>query len=397
MALRDFEGGGILTYNALKSPKEGSSGLHVEVWPADDVPRDVYSRWIIFLSASDGPCPALQAPASIKVAAAINPAATFHVVVVKELGGEIIGIQPVQRGSLSVRFNTGNRNWLTVSFPGVSLIGTEPLVSRADLKPLIMCSLLNFFRDEMCVEMKELKADDDINDVVFYFARHRRQLYRIGNQGPWRFAHVPKSIGVYQDSLGKKKAYNLRRQNRLLEEHFGGEIKLTVVRDVGDLHSVIDAIYQITGWPLSMLRWAARDADLSCKEGIACFFIVKCNSQLIGLVRAVAYGDVLYVHSIHHNPAIERLSPGTVAWQTAVRWIIESETYKRIVFAYGDPARGNKPTSVAEDRARVFIYHGDAWTSSVLGAHRLFVACKQLGSRLIRMRAIAAVKGSVDS
>ena len=355
----------------------------VESWAAADIPKDVYACWIMFLSGSDGPCPVLQAPASISVAAAMDKKATFHVLAVRDATGEIVGIQPVQRGLLSIRFKTRKRAWLTVTVSGVSLIGTEPLAARTELKSGIFRSILHFLRDEKAIEFKELKRDDVFEEIVTGFVTSAYGLHRVGYQGLWRYANLPISIEAYNESLGKKKSYNLKRQDRILEEHFCGDLELMVVRNLHNLHLVIMAIYQLSNWPLAMLRWAVKDAEISCREGVACFFIVTCNGRLIGLVRATAHDDTLHVHSIHHNSALEKFSPGTISWQAVVRWAIEGQALRRIVFAYGVPARGNKPTSITENRSHVLIYRKHIWTSSVIRGHRLFNACKALVLKLI--------------
>jgi|GEM_PF-2387632 len=337
----------------------------------------------MFLAASDGPCPVLQAPESLAVAAAMNNGATLHLLVVRDSTGEIIGLQPVQRGSLSVRFKTRKKTWFTIPTPGVSLIGTEPLTTRKDLKPIIVRSILHFLRDEKAVEFRELKTDDPIESEVVSFAKSAHGFHRAGYRSTWRYAYVPASVGAYNTDLGKKKAYNLRRQDRILMENLGGDLNLKVVRDLTDLNLVVEAINQITGWSPAMLRWATRDAELSCREAVACFFVVRCNQRLVGLVRATTWGNILHVHSMHHDNTLEKFSPGTVSWQAVIRWVIEGQTIRRIVFAYGAPARGNKPASVAEERSHVFIYKRGVWTSTVIQSHRLFVACKTLGSRFM--------------
>lgn len=356
--------------------KDAAAAFSSECWPLGGVPQDVRDRWLALLAPSDGPCPVLQAPGSLAVAAGIDPKIAIRVLAVRDATGEVIGIQPVRHGALPVDFNTKHNTLFRIAFNGVSLIGTEPLVANVEQKPAVLRSVLHHLRNARAIEFNELKQADVIEREVASFAAADRHVFRAGGRGDWSYSHVPQSMEIYNSGLGKKKLYNLRRQDRMLVEHLGGELEFVVVRDGADLGLLVEAMRQLTGWPPAKLRWAEKDAELSCREGIACFFVLKSKDKLVGLVRATAWGGQLHVHSMHRNFALEKFSPGTALWQTVLKWLIDGGEFHRIIFAYGATAHGKRATDVTEHRSHVFVFRKSLRASSVMVLYRVFDASK---------------------
>jgi hypothetical protein len=384
---------------ACFAPVSGRAAYGVQSWAIADVPQDAYDAWLVFLATSNGPNPVRQSPASLAVTASLDSRIAIHVLVVRNAIGTIVGIQPIQRGPLGLTFKMRHRELFALPFDGVSLVGSEPLAARDNDKPFIMRAVLWHLRDVRAIEFNELKRDDPVEREVLDHAHAGRIFYRTEHPGNWTYAHVPASTELHNSSLGKKKLYNLRRQDRLLAEHLGGELELVVIRDVADLGLLIDATRQMTGWSETRLRWAARQAELACREGIACSFVLRCNDRLIGLVRATAWGGKLHVHSMHRDAELDKFSPGTALWQAILHWLIEGGVFTRIIFNYGTPMRGNRAINISEDRSHVLVLRRGVRTSTAIGLHRIFVSGKALISRMRSLRraaAGAAVPGGDD-
>ncbi len=356
----------------------------------DAVPADVLAAWLAFLPPSDGPCPVLQAPGSLAVAAALEQA-TVEVVVVRDARGTIVGIQPIRRGTLSVDFNSRSRHFFKVGFGGVSLIGSEPLVADPADKPAVLRAVLDHLGSARAIELHEAAAAGPLADVVAAFAGRDRTVFAAGFKGQWTHAAVPASIEAYNASLGKKKLYNLRRQDRLLAEHLGSDLELVAVRDEAGVPLAVAAMQAMTGWTPAKLSWANRDAELSARAGIACFFVLKAGDRLVGLVRATAWGGHLHVHSMHRDVDLEKFSPGTAVWQAVLRWLIAGGEFRRIVFAYGTPAHSSRATNLVEARRTVFIFRKSVRASAVIALHRAFEAGKtRIKAYAARRRPVAA-------
>lgn len=376
--------------------RRASGGHFVESWPLTGVPLDVRDKWLDLLAASEGPNPVRQTPASLAVTAALDDRLTIEILGVRDAAGEIIGIQPLQYGPLSLDFNLRHRTFLALPIGGVTLIGSEPLTARADEKPFILQCILGHLRHVRAIEFKLLERGGTIEREVQRFAQAGRTFHRAEYPGNWTYADVPASMAGYASSLGKKKLYNLKRQNRLLGDHLGGDLELVVVRDAADLALLIDATRQLTGWAGTRLRWAERHAELACREGVACFFVLKCKDRLVGLVRATAWGDKLSVQSMHRDSTLDKFSPGTALWQTVLNWLIEGGVVHRVIFNYGTPMPGNRAINVVEDRSHVFVVRRGVWVSAVVGLHRAFLGSKSLLGRArsawqARSRKIAAM------
>jgi hypothetical protein len=349
-----------------------------ECWPLASAPTDVVARWLAFLATSDGPCPVLQAPGSLAVAVGIDNKIDVRVLAVRDFSGEIVGIQPVRYGPVRVKFGSKHRTLFSLGLTGATLLGSEPLVAQSCLKSEILKSILRYLKNEKVIEFNELNYADEVGREVAAFSNAQHKVFSGLYCGQWTYAPVPRSIDNYYAGLGKKKAYNLKRQHRLLAEHLSGDLELVVVRDGCHLPLLVEAIRELTGWTPAKLRWAEKDAELSCREGIACFFILKCGDHLIGLVRATAWGSELHVHSMHRNIALEKFSPGTALWQIALTWLITGGIYKRIVFAYGTPAQGNRANNVTENRSPVLVFRKSLSGSSIVALYAAFDTGKSL-------------------
>jgi len=362
----------------------------IESWPINRVPRDVLDKWLAFLATSDGPNPVRQCPGSLAVATTLDDRIAVELLVVRDAADEIVGIQPIQRGLLRLRFKLSRASF-SIPIRGVTLIGTEPLTAEPGSKPFVMRNVLRHLRHERAIEFDKLKSASPVALEVQQYARTRKRISLVDKRGSWTYAPVPRSLEIYNVGLGKKKLYNLRRQNRLLADHLGGDLDLVVIRDSEDISMVVAAIRQLTTWSGVKLKWAEKQAELACRESIACFFILKCNDRLVALVRATAWGDQLHIHSMHRDESLDRFSPGTAQWQAILKWLIEGGEFKRILFNYGTPAPGNRAINVTEDRLHVFVLKIGIRASLAIGLHRIFAGGKMLRN-LIRSVARARLE-----
>ena len=372
---------GIFARGSLRPMLQSSGGIgvlsarqdyRVEAWPLSSVPEDVVARWEAFLAASQGPAPVLQSPASLRLIAALDPSIRVDVLAVRDDRQEIVGIAPVEHGvvKLSLLWRGGSLG--SFRFKGVTLTGTEPLTADPELAPAVMECVLRSLDGEDAIEFRELKQDHLFERRIQDVLNGRYNFHRASNKEFWSTGTVPPSLDDYLSGLGKKKRYNLARQERLLAEHLGADLEFVVVRDAESLNVAIAALRKLTGWSGERLDWAEKDAVVSCAEGIGFFFVLLCKGVPVGLVRATASGRVVHIHSMHHDVTLAKFSPGTAVWQFALRWMIERQAFDRIVFAYGMPGHANRATNVVESRARVIALKRSAASVLAIAMDRLF-------------------------
>lgn len=177
-----------------------------------------------------------------------------------------------------------------------------------------------------------------------------------------------------------------------MAEHLRAIPELVVVHQANQLDLVIDAIRKLSNWPEAKIEWAIRDAELSCRENIAFFFVLRTENHIIGLIRATAFGNKLHIHSMHRNKSLERFSLGVSIWQAALRWLIEDKRLNRVIFAYGTPAQDNKSQNVAEVRSPIIMLKNGLQTSLILVLLFLFQSVKSALKTLIYSGSQAGIR-----
>ena len=349
-------------------------------WAGAALPADVRDGWAALLAVSDGPCPVLQTPGWL-AAAADHDGADIRLLVVRDATGAVVGLQPVRYGRVRVTFKSQRRPLFTVATPGATLVGSEPLVAVPTDKPAVLHAVLDHLRDAPVIEFNELSDTGSVAAAVARFAGTGHQVYRIGERGRWSYTTVPRSAADYDALLGKKKRYNLKRQDRLLADHLGGGLDLVVARSAGELDVLDAAARRLTGWSDARLDWAEASARSLAHAGLLHSFVLHRAGRPVGLIRASAWGDQLHVHSIHHDATLDDLSPGTAVWQAALRFLIAGQTVRRITFAYGAPAQAQRAVNISEGRAQVLVFRRSVRAAGVVALHRAFVAGKALMKR----------------
>ena len=345
-------------------------------WTFETLPAEIRTCWLSFLATTEGPCPVLQSPGWLADLAE-HDCADVRLLVVRDASGTIVGIQPTRHGPVRLTFKSQRRQLFALTTPGCTLIGSEPLVVSTEIKPVVMSAILDYLRDVPVIELTELKDTGDTAESVAQFAVADRVLYRIDDRGRWSFTPVPSSVAEYDASLGKKKRYNLKRQDRLLAERLGGELNLVVARTVSDLGVLNDAARRLTGWSEARMNRIEASAATFARTGLLHSFVLTCAGRPIGLIRASAWGDQLHVHSIHHDATLDDCSPGTAVWQAALRYLITNQIIRRITFSYGDPAQLQRAVSVVERRAQVLVFRPSARAWMMVALHRAFSAVKR--------------------
>ena len=115
---------------------------------------------------------------------------------------------------------------------------------------------------------------------------------------------------MYHRGLGKKRRYNLQRQERLLQEHLAEEVELVSIDRVGRLPDLYAAIDQLGARDPAILT--REEYELACRHGILLCYVLRTKSRTIGLAIGLEdTGRPSWCTGSSMTQGLNKYSPGT--------------------------------------------------------------------------------------
>jgi len=216
--------------------------------------------------------------------------------------------------------------------------------------------------------LNHVRSDDPLLDELSRGAR-----FTLSVEKHHCFRLVPGSFEQTIEGFSKKHRYNMRRANRLLVEHFGGNVALRVFQGESEAAAFVPRAAAVTGGsyqarlavgfadtPLwrALLQTEARLGRLRC-------YWLEARGQPIAHQVGCAYGDTFYLEATSFLPEYHELSPGQVLLvrvledlcQAGLGWIdygFGDAEYKR---AYGTHSWDEATLELYGPNARAQVAH----------------------------------------
>jgi CelD/BcsL family acetyltransferase involved in cellulose biosynthesis len=282
-----------------------------------------------------------------------------EILVVRDGDERVAGIVPVRRTGFVMSFSLRNRTLVRLRLRSLIVLGSEPMVvdDRRALDELFSF-IADHYREAQVVEMYSVREDGAFwryltqSEVI----ARRYGVYVVGGFRESFSVALPGSVDEYLKKMSKKRRYNLKRQERLLEEHLGAPLELQPVLAEADLPVLIDALSSLgvsTGpdskFTVDQYRSAARKGILRC-------FVLSCAGQTVGIATGIGSENAFFVHDLYFNKALAKFSPGTTLWQVLIRHLIEQGVFSRVGISPGSPAYRFDEVNQIEQKGRVLLY-----------------------------------------
>lgn len=185
-----------------------------------------------------------------------------------------------------------------------------------------------------------------------------------GSPSPhWRFTFA---AGPFKNTLARfsrKHRYNVRRADRLLVDHFGGDVTLEAITRADELDGFVDDAVRITnaGWQgvagagfgdpqvqRALLARAAEQNRLRC-------YRLRCAGEAIAYQAGVVCDDVYHLQATGFLPHLARLSPGQVMLIRAMRDLCASGV-RAIDYGFGDASYKQMYGTESWNEATIYLY-----------------------------------------
>ena len=174
---------------------------------------------------------------------------------------------------------------------------------------------------------------------------------------------VPPTVEGYLANFSAKKRYNVKRQTRILRDHFGGRLELLrfdSAHQVGDLLNLITPTAEFHG----LTRWGdsraltidGHEAESLADRGLLLIYLLVGAGRPCAALMGLKYQGVYHLDSIPRDRSLDRFSPGSTAVNLAIEDLIRNSSMRRIDMGFGSPAHSHSATNVTEPRASVILF-----------------------------------------
>jgi hypothetical protein len=179
----------------------------------------------------------------------------------------------------------------------------------------------------------------------------------------WQFTFAE---GPFENTLARfsrKHRYNVRRADRMLTRHFGGDSSLETTTSADDLDAFIDDAVRITdaGWQggvgggfgdariqRALLARAADQNRLRC-------YVLRCAGEAIAFQAGLVLADVYHLQSTGFLPQWATLSPGQVMLLRVMK-DLRDVGVRSIDYGFGDAGYKRMYGTESWHEATVYLY-----------------------------------------
>jgi hypothetical protein len=352
--------------------------------PVGEPDAGLFRLWDELHAVSGGPSTFSQSRPFAEMSASLNKGAAYELFCWRDnKEGLAPTLMPLRRGDIDVGFSLWNRRVATVRLRGITILGTEPLGPDGPQRCAeAAAALLASDRSAPCFEFGEVAKDSALwrrlnaSDVLSRF-----HLQVVDGFRQWQSCAVPSSMEEYGNRLGKKKRYNLQRQERLLQSKLTDPLQLVKVDSPEALDSIFGALEKFSAFP-DVPRTTVRNYySLSASHRLMKSYVLRAGDRPIGVCLASFDRETLFVHSLHHDTGLMAYSPGTALWQRVLRRLIEEREITRVVFGFGETGHRHSANTV-ELRGRVILTRKGTAQRALLAPYMVLSKLKRISKQL---------------
>lgn len=361
----------------------------VRIVPASDVKSDsdIRARWGRLLDQHSGTTLYYQSLEYFDHLAALHAPRVFLGVVEGDDGAPV-GIIPLRKSPVLLKFDAGRQHFAQVSFSGIRILGERLLAPQSsEVFELLFQQIEKCFPDCDAMEMSSVPTTSLLWDFLENSQWLKRDFKVYAPYGP-RISHtarVPNSYAEYLGAFAHKRRYNLKRQIRRLD-HFGnGTLALHRID-----HASIVKFFQNAR--IALERGTRRHVVLETSEielldlaerGLVLSYVLCVSGKPCALAFATRFRETLVIHHFRHDTEIGHLSPGTVLQTLMMKDLAEHKLACRIDYGFGEPRY--RLTNELDERVTVVMVRRGVINRSAIAAHLSYVRLLNGVKRVVRI------------
>ena len=320
---------------------EFSIHLSRDNWDSPEV-RYAWARLIAGCSDAKmlGKCPEL-----IDHLRSTHDPSQFYLAMVRDTVGSIVGLVPLRVTRSGLRFEISGHVLAESRSRAVRILGSVPLLP-ADPVPhdLLFATLDQAFAGCQVIAMPSVPTDSFLWHHVHESEFLKAKFLRYAMHGV-RGCHIiplPATVESYLAKFSAKRRYNLKRQARILRDHFGGRLELRRFdspHQIGDLVNLITPTGEFAG----LQRWGEskaltidrREAESLAARGLILIYLLIGAGRPCAALTGLKYQGVYHLDGMPRDRSLDRFSPGSTAIHLAIEDLIRNTSIRRVDMGFG--------------------------------------------------------------
>lgn len=178
----------------------------------------------------------------------------------------------------------------------------------------------------------------------------------------WQFELTPKSYDQTIARFSRKHRYNMRRMDRLLVEHFSGNVQLRTFKHPEQIDELISGATQIVSQTYQAGLGGFSDTllhrelvGLEAESGRLRSYWLECDGKPIAFQLGAVYANTYHLLSTAFLPQHKQLSPGQVLLVRVIQNLCEAGI-EAIDYGFGDAPYKRMYGSSNSEEATVVLY-----------------------------------------
>ncbi|RFP19336.1 MULTISPECIES: GNAT family N-acetyltransferase [unclassified Duganella] len=299
----------------------------------------------------------------------------------------VVGVVPLVLRHHSFEFSAGRLRFGSLPAFSVALLGSAPLMpERPGLLDLLFEFLLEKFPKCHAISLTSLPSDSKLWRSISDDAGNARG-YRKHLLNNWRDCHqipLPASFEAFMAQFGSKRRYNLKRQQRQLRDHGGGQLELHRIERPEQLASMLEALARLITPEHRAQLWTEEEMQGLAQHGMLLCYQIDCGGQPCALILGLRSSDTLHLFNIFHDSALDHLSVGTTILHMAIEDLC-GHRFVCIDLGYGTPGHSYQSSNVTVQRGHVLLMRQGLRNRLVCALHGSFVAATATARRHIKL------------
>ena len=332
----------------------------ISVWKDDHRSPLLRRTWESFAGSRESLAAIYQSPKYFDWLQEGNEDGHFDVLTVRNrLTDAIVGVVPIKRWAYRLPFVFRARAFVEIGRRTIGILGSEPMIpENPGAFDELFLTFARRYPDSQVIYMDAVPATSYLWHHL-QTSRTIRSLYHtlvVDGFREWHSVPLPKSMDEYYKKLTRKKRYNLKRQERLLQNHSGHPLHLITVNEENDLRYLFEAMAILPTRNTYNFVFIKDDyVRLSRLDLLRCY-VLKSGEDIVGVLLGMKAGKIYKIQRFFHDPSFERFSPGTTLWQLVLRDLIDRREFTSVDLGYGFPAYRHSSTNVIERKGRILLF-----------------------------------------
>jgi hypothetical protein len=372
------------------------NGYSIRLSQADWDSPEIRIAWASLIAGSSDTDRLGKCPEFLDHCRSVNDPSGFYLATVRDGAGSIRGVVPLCTTSTGLKFEISGKVLAKSRSRAVRILSSVPLLPADTVAhDLLFGAIDREFADCHAISMVSVPTDSFLWDYVRESKFLNAKFMSYVTHGV-RLCHViplPSTVGAYFANFSAKRRYNLKRQTRILRDHFAGRLefqRFDSPHQVGDLFNLVTPTGGFAGlrwWGESgVLTIERREAESLAARGLLLIYLLIGDGRPCAALMGLKYGDVYYVDGIPRDRSLDHFSPGSTAVQLAIEDLICNTSIRRIDMGFGTPAYSHSATNVIEARASLLLFRKSLSNRLRRFTHAKFESLKALGKSRMKTR-----------